>query len=97
MTTTTRSDCSQAYENGGPEAAGKDWCASVSGMLNKQIADELMIAAHRHELMLKMGAGSLAELVRSADRSRTMTEQLDRVPCRQYRHSHICPQPCDRN
>jgi FixJ family two-component response regulator len=45
----------------------------VSGMLNKQIAFELGIAektvkVHRARVMRKMGAGSLAELVRMADR-----------------------------
>lgn len=44
----------------------------VTGMLNKQIAYELgvsekMIKVHRGRVMTKMGAGSLAELVRLAD------------------------------
>jgi FixJ family two-component response regulator len=46
----------------------------VSGLLNKQIAGELgtsevTIKIHRSQVMKKMGAGSLAELVR-------MTEKL---------------------
>ena len=45
----------------------------VSGLLNKQIAAELgtseaSVKVHRQHLMQKMGAGSLAELVRMADR-----------------------------
>jgi FixJ family two-component response regulator len=45
----------------------------VTGLLNKQIAGELgtsetTIKIHRHQVMEKMGAGSLAELVRMADR-----------------------------
>jgi FixJ family two-component response regulator len=45
----------------------------VAGLLNKQIAGELgtsetTIKIHRHQVMDKMGAGSLAELVRMADR-----------------------------
>ena len=44
----------------------------VTGMLNKQIAAELGIGertvkVHRARVMEKMGAGSLAELVRLAD------------------------------
>jgi FixJ family two-component response regulator len=46
----------------------------VTGMLNKQIAADLGIVektvkAHRAQVMKKMGAGSLAELVRLADRA----------------------------
>jgi FixJ family two-component response regulator len=46
----------------------------VTGMLNKQIAGELRIAektvkAHRAKVMEKMRAGSVAELVRLADRA----------------------------
>jgi FixJ family two-component response regulator len=45
----------------------------VTGMLNKQIASELgvsekMVKVHRGRVMEKMRAGSLAELVRLADR-----------------------------
>jgi FixJ family two-component response regulator len=45
----------------------------VQGMLNKQIAFELgnterTVKAHRHSLMEKLGAGSLAELVQMANR-----------------------------
>ena len=46
----------------------------VTGMLNKQIAGELGIGektvkVHRARVMTKMRAGSLAELVRLADRA----------------------------
>jgi FixJ family two-component response regulator len=45
----------------------------VAGLLNKQIGAELgtsetTVKIHRHEVMEKMGAGSLPELVRMADR-----------------------------
>ncbi|MBV8141229.1 MAG: response regulator transcription factor, partial [Verrucomicrobia bacterium] len=45
----------------------------ATGLLNKQIGRELgtsetTIKIHRHQVMEKMGAGSLAELVRMADR-----------------------------
>jgi len=45
----------------------------VSGLLNKQIAgkigtSETTVKVHRSQLMRKMGAGSLAELVRLAQR-----------------------------
>jgi FixJ family two-component response regulator len=45
----------------------------VAGLLNKQIAAELgasetTVKIHRHRVMEKMGAGSLAELVRMAER-----------------------------
>ena len=45
----------------------------VTGLLNKQIAGELgtsetTVKIHRHQVMEKMGAGSLAELVRMSDR-----------------------------
>jgi FixJ family two-component response regulator len=45
----------------------------VAGLLNKQIAAELgtseaSVKVHRQHVMAKMGAGSLADLVRMADR-----------------------------
>ena len=45
----------------------------VTGLLNKQIAGEVgtseaTVKGHRHQVMEKMGAGSLVELVRMADR-----------------------------
>jgi FixJ family two-component response regulator len=45
----------------------------VAGLLNKQIAGEVgasetTVKIHRHQVMEKMGAGSLAALVRMADR-----------------------------
>jgi FixJ family two-component response regulator len=45
----------------------------VAGLLNKQIAGEVgtseaTVKGHRHQVMEKMGAGSLVELVRMADR-----------------------------
>jgi FixJ family two-component response regulator len=45
----------------------------VGGLLNKQIAAELgtsetTVKIHRHQVMQKMAAGSLPELVRMADR-----------------------------
>jgi FixJ family two-component response regulator len=45
----------------------------VAGLLNKQIGAELgtsetTVKIHRHQVMVKMGAGSLPELVRMADR-----------------------------
>jgi len=47
----------------------------VAGLLNKQIGAELgtsetTVKIHRHQVMEKMGAGSLPELVRMADRLR---------------------------
>jgi FixJ family two-component response regulator len=50
----------------------------VAGLLNKQIAGELgtsetTIKIHRHQVMEKMGADSLAELVRMADRLKIPT------------------------
>jgi FixJ family two-component response regulator len=46
----------------------------ISGLLNKQIADELTIKehtvkVHRGRVMQKLGAGSLAELVRLAEKA----------------------------
>ena len=45
----------------------------VAGLLNKQTGAELgtsetTVKIHRHQVMEKMGAGSLPELVRMADR-----------------------------
>jgi FixJ family two-component response regulator len=53
---------------------GQVFALVVTGMLNKQIAADLGIVektvkAHRAQVMKKMGAGSLAELVRLADRA----------------------------
>ena len=53
----------------------------VAGLLNKQIAAELgtseaAVKVHRQHVMAKMGAGSLAELVRMADRLGISTPQL---------------------
>ena len=50
----------------------------VAGLLNKQIAGELgtsetTVKIQRHQVMEKMGAGSLAELVRMADRLKLPT------------------------
>lgn len=50
----------------------------VAGLLNKQIAGELgtsetTVKIQRHQVMEKMGAGSLAELVRMADRLKIPT------------------------
>jgi len=50
----------------------------VAGLPNKQIAGELgasetTVKIHRHHVMEKMGAGSLADLVRMADKLRTPT------------------------
>jgi len=55
-----------------------DEIAYQRGLLNKQIAGELgaseaTVKIHRHQVMEKMGAGSLAELVRMADRLRIPT------------------------
>jgi FixJ family two-component response regulator len=51
----------------------------VTGLLNKQIAGELgttdlTIKAHRGRVMRKMGAGSLADLVRMAEKLRISSE-----------------------
>jgi FixJ family two-component response regulator len=53
----------------------------VTGLLNKQIAGELgtseaSVKVHRQHVMAKMGAGSLAALVRMADRLGIPTPQL---------------------
>ena len=50
----------------------------VAGLLNKQIAGELgasetTVKIHRHHVMEKMGADSLVDLVRMADKLRTLT------------------------
>jgi FixJ family two-component response regulator len=54
----------------------------VTGRLNKQIAAELgtseaAVKVHRQHVMAKMGAGSLAELVRMADRLGISTPTVD--------------------
>ena len=54
----------------------------VTGMLNKQIASELGIAektvkVHRARVMEKMRAGSVAELVRLADRAGVIVPKLE--------------------
>jgi FixJ family two-component response regulator len=53
----------------------------VAGLLNKQIAGDLgtsesAVKVHRQHVMAKMGAGSLAALVRMADRLGIPTPQL---------------------
>jgi FixJ family two-component response regulator len=53
----------------------------VTGLLNKQIAGELgtseaAVKVHRQHVMAKMGAGSLAALVRMADRLGIPTPQV---------------------
>jgi FixJ family two-component response regulator len=53
----------------------------VTGLLNKQIAGELgtseaSVKVHRQHVMVKMGAGSLAALVRMADRLGIPTPQV---------------------
>jgi len=53
----------------------------VTGLLNKQIAAELgtseaAVKVHRQHVMAKMGAGSLAALVRMADRLGIPTPQV---------------------
>src|SRR5262249_3549536 len=53
----------------------------VTGLLNKQIAGELgtseaAVKVHRQHVMAKMGARSLAELVRMADRLGIPTPQV---------------------
>jgi len=53
----------------------------VTGLLNKQIAGELgtseaAVKVHRQHVMAKMGAGSLAELVRMTDRLGIPTPQV---------------------
>jgi FixJ family two-component response regulator len=52
----------------------------VAGLLNKQIAGKLgtsetTVKVHRHQVMEKMGADSLAELVRMADRLKIPTSK----------------------
>ena len=56
----------------------------VAGLLNKQIAGELgtsetTVKIHRHQVMEMMGAGSLAELVRMADRLKVLPQSTSRL------------------
>ena len=54
----------------------------VSGLLNKQIAEEIglteaTVKAHRGQVMRKMGASSLVDLVRMADKLRLLGAQTE--------------------
>ena len=56
----------------------------VAGLLNKQIAGELgtsetTVKIQRHQVMEKLGAGSLAELVRMADRLKSPPQSISRL------------------
>jgi FixJ family two-component response regulator len=56
----------------------------VAGLLNKQIGSELgtsetTVKIHRHQVMEKMGAGSVPELVRMADRLESLAQSRSRL------------------
>jgi FixJ family two-component response regulator len=58
-------------------------CRVCTGLMNKQVAaeigiSEITVKVHRHNVMKKLGARSLAELVRMADRLKVPSEQRDR-------------------
>jgi len=54
-------------------SSGSSWALVVAGLPNKQVASKLGVSEtnvkiQRHPVMEKLGAGSLSELVRMADR-----------------------------